>query len=87
MPRKKVKTPVSTKICTECGKEKPLSQFYTTRNSNISTDGKTVNICKSCVKKGSYNSDGSLNSSSDSPKERSVILSPHFLKAPQECHV
>ena len=61
MPRKKVKTPVSTKICTECGKEKPLSQFYTTRNSNISTDGKTVNICKSCVKKGSYNSDGSLN--------------------------
>jgi hypothetical protein len=61
MPRKKVKTPVSTKICTECGKEKPLSQFYTTRNSNISTDGKTVNVCKSCVKKGSYNPDGSLN--------------------------
>ena len=61
MPQKKrAKPPVGKKICIECGKEKTLSCFYTTTNPMVSNDGRTVNICKTCVKNGSYNSDGSL---------------------------
>jgi hypothetical protein len=62
MPQKKrAKPPVGKKICVECGKEKSLSCFYTTTNPMVSNDGRTVNICKTCVKNGSYNPDGSLN--------------------------
>lgn len=62
MPIKKnTKKIVEKKVCTECGKEKSLTQFYSTKNNKISNDGKTVNICKTCVKKNSYNPDGTLN--------------------------
>lgn len=62
MPQKKrAKAPVGKKVCKECGKEKSLSNFYTTNNPMVSNDGRTVNICKTCVKNGSYNLDGSLN--------------------------
>ena len=62
MPQKKrAKPPVGKKTCVECGKEKSLSCFYTTTNPMVSNDGRTVNICKTCVKNGSYNPDGSLN--------------------------
>lgn len=62
MPQKKrAKAPVGKKVCKECGKEKSLSYFYTTNNPLVSDDGRTVNICKTCVKNGSYNLDGSLN--------------------------
>ena len=62
MPQKKrAKPPVGKKICKECGKEKTLSCYYTTTNPMVSSDGRTVNICKTCVKNGSYNLDGSLN--------------------------
>ena len=62
MPQKKrAKPPVGKKTCVECGKEKSLSCFYTTTNPMVSNDGRTVNICKTCVKNGSYNADGSLN--------------------------
>ncbi|MBQ2396875.1 MAG: hypothetical protein II304_07585 [Bacteroidales bacterium] len=62
MPQKKrAKPPVGKKVCIECQKEKSLSQFYTTTNPMVSNDGRTVNICKACVKNGSYNVDGSLN--------------------------
>lgn len=62
MPQKKrAKPPVGKKVCKECGKEKSLSCFYTTNNPIVSDDGRTVNICKTCVKNGSYNIDGSLN--------------------------
>lgn len=62
MPQKKrSKPPVGKKVCKECGKEKSLSCFYTTNNPIVSNDGRTVNICKTCVKNGSYNLDGSLN--------------------------
>lgn len=62
MPQKpRKKPPTGKKICKECKKEKSLSLFYTTSNEMVSDDGRTVNICKSCVKNGSYNADGSLN--------------------------
>ena len=62
MPQKKPPKPlVGKKTCKECGKEKNLSCFYTTTNPMVSSDGRTVNICKNCVKNGSYNLDGSLN--------------------------
>ncbi len=62
MPQKRrAKAPVGKKVCKECHKEKSLSQFYTTNNPVVSDDGRTVNICKTCVKNGSYNLDGSLN--------------------------
>ena len=62
MPQnKRAKAPVGEKTCKECQKKKPLTQFYTTTNQMVSDDGRTVNICKSCVKNGSYNVDGSLN--------------------------
>lgn len=62
MPQKKrAKPPVGKKVCKECQKEKSLSQFYTTNNPMVSDDGRTVNICKTCIKNGSYNPDGSLN--------------------------
>ncbi len=62
MPQKRrAKPPVGKKVCVECQKEKSLSQFYTTTNPMVSNDGRTVNICKTCVKNGSYNLDGSLN--------------------------
>ena len=68
MPQKKrAKPPVGKKICRECGKEKSLSQFYVvsssspSKMSSVSSDGKTYDICKSCIKTGSCNSDGTIN--------------------------
>ncbi|MDE6149543.1 MAG: hypothetical protein K2F81_05545 [Ruminococcus sp.] len=62
MPQKKrTKPPVGKKVCTACGKEKSLTQFYTTKNNKISNDGKTANVCKNCIKRNSYNIDGTLN--------------------------
>lgn len=68
MPQKKrAKAPVGKKVCRECGKEKNLSQFYVVSSSSpskissVSSDGKTYDICKNCIKTGSCNSDGTIN--------------------------
>lgn len=62
MPQKKrQKPPIGEKECTNCRKVKKLRNFYLASNPATSSDGKTVNICKNCVKKESLNSDGSLN--------------------------
>lgn len=58
--RKRQKKVSEKKICTNCGKEKTLSQFYLASNPLTSSDGKMVNICKHCVKSNSLNDDGSL---------------------------
>lgn len=55
------KHPVGKKKCTECKREKSLAQFYLTSNPIASSDGKTVDICKNCIKKGSFDDDGSIN--------------------------
>ena len=57
----KRKRAVEKKTCMQCGKEKTLSQFYSIQNTNVSADEKRANICKNCIKKNSYNPDGSLN--------------------------
>lgn len=49
------------KTCTNCNRELPLREFYTASNPLTSSDGKTVNICKECIKKNSLNIDGTLN--------------------------
>ena len=62
MPQKKrQKIPSEKKRCTNCGKERPFSQFYMASNPLTSSDGKMVNICKTCVKNNSFNDDGSIN--------------------------
>jgi len=49
------------KTCSNCNKEKAYNQFYTATNPQASSGGGVVNICKTCVKKESIDSDGSLN--------------------------
>lgn len=49
------------KICVKCRCEKLLTGFYMASNPLTSSDGERVNVCKDCVKKISYNPDGSLN--------------------------
>lgn len=62
MPQKKRQKPlIGEKECTHCRKVKKLSNFYLASNPTTSSDGKTVNVCKNCVKKESINSDGTLN--------------------------
>lgn len=62
MPQKRKKRqPVEKKCCNNCGKEKALSQYYMAANRLTSSDGKTVNICKVCIKDNSFNQDGSIN--------------------------
>ena len=59
--RKKAPRAAQKKICTCCGKELSLINFYTASNHLTSSDGERVNVCKNCVKKESLNEDGSLN--------------------------
>lgn len=59
--KKRKKIPPEKKRCTNCGKERPFSQFYMASNPLTSSDGKMVNICKTCVKDNSFNDDGSIN--------------------------
>lgn len=62
MPQKtRAKAPVGEKECTNCHKKKRLTEFYSASNPQTSSDGRTVNVCKLCVKKESLNQDGSLN--------------------------
>ena len=62
MPQKaRQKPPIGEKECTWCRKKKKLTNFYIASNPAISSDGKTVNVCKNCFKKESLNQDGSLN--------------------------
>lgn len=62
MPQKtRQKPPVGEKECTVCRKVKKLTNFYIASNPATSSDGKTVNVCKTCVKNESLNKDGSLN--------------------------
>lgn len=64
MPQKKRRKPPKvseTKKCVNCGRELALINYYTASNPLTSSDGQRVNICKNCIKKGSYNDDGSLN--------------------------
>lgn len=61
MPQKKRKyVPSPKKVCTNCGKERPYSQFYMASNPLTSSDGQMVNVCKTCVKQNSLNDDGSI---------------------------
>lgn len=62
MPQKtRQKPPNGEKECSNCRRKKKLSDFYMASNPATSSDGKTVNVCKTCVKKESINPDGSLN--------------------------
>ena len=49
------------KKCRNCGKEQGLYNYYTASNALTSSDGKTIDICKDCIKKMSVNEDGSIN--------------------------
>ena len=57
---RKRRKPAEKKVCSQCGKEKSVSQYYVTNNSNFSSDGKRVNICKNCIKKNSMDENGKL---------------------------
>lgn len=62
MPQKaRQKPPVGEKECCNCNKVRKLKDYYLASNPKTSSDGKTVNVCKMCVKKESLNSDGSVN--------------------------
>lgn len=64
MPQKRrTKPPKASekKICSNCGKELSLSNFYTSSNPLTSSDGRTVNVCKNCIKKIAYDENGVLN--------------------------
>lgn len=78
MPSKKrIGSLPEKKTCIECGKHKNISCFYTTTNPMVSNDGKTVNICKTCVKNGSYNADGSLNT--ELFKQKLMLMDKPFI--------
>jgi len=62
MPTKtRNRPPQGEKVCVNCQKKKKLINFYQAINTLISNDGKTVNVCKQCIKAESISSDGSLN--------------------------
>ncbi|MDR2277361.1 MAG: hypothetical protein LBE23_05840 [Vagococcus sp.] len=62
MPQKiRAKVPTGDKECGNCHKTKSLVNFYQITNKQASSDGKFSNVCKTCIKKDSLNSDGSLN--------------------------
>ena len=62
MPQKsRSKVQEGTKECNNCHKEKKYLDFYQANNPATSSGGGVVNICKTCVKKESINSDGTLN--------------------------
>lgn len=62
MPQKiRAKIPDGEKECGNCHKSKKFTNFYQVPNSQASSDGRFSNVCKSCIKKESLNSDGSLN--------------------------
>lgn len=54
-------TKKAKKTCRNCGKSKGLYAYYAATNSLTSSDGKYVDICKSCLKEMSINDDGSIN--------------------------
>ena len=49
------------KKCRNCGKEQGLYNYYTASNALTSSDGKTLDICKDCIKKMSTDDDGTIN--------------------------
>lgn len=78
MPQKsRQKAPVGKKVCCDCHKEKTLSNFYLASNPSTSSDGKTVNVCKTCIKSGSINSDGSINI--EKFKEKLMLMDKPFV--------
>lgn len=80
MPQKtRKKPPTGKKVCTLCKKEKTLLNFYEASNPATSSDGKTVDVCKNCIKKKSLNPDGSLNM--DNFKESLMLMDKPFAKA------
>ena len=64
-------------MCRECGKEKTYAFFYGATNPLLSNDGKKVDICKTCIKKGSYNPDGSLNI--ENFKQKLMLMDKPFI--------
>jgi len=62
LPQKvRKKPPTGQKKCNVCGKTRTLLNFYTSTNPATSSDGKTVDVCKKCIKDKSLNPDGSIN--------------------------
>ncbi len=62
MPQKiRAKIPSGKKECGNCHKPKTFNNFYQVTNPHASSDGKFSNVCKCCIKKESFNADGSLN--------------------------
>lgn len=59
--KERSKPPQGKKVCKICHKDKSLINYYQASNPLTSSDGKTVNVCKQCVKNESINQDGSLN--------------------------
>lgn len=78
MPQKsRQKAPVGKKVCCDCHKEKTLTNFYLASNPSTSSDGKTVNVCKACIKSGSLNFDGSINI--DKFKEKLMLMDKPYV--------
>lgn len=78
MPQKaRQKPPVGEKECSICRKVKKLSNFYLASNPATSSDGKTVNVCKKCVKDAILNDDGSLNI--DKFKENLMLMDKPYV--------
>ena len=74
-PKKKKKVP--TKECLGCHDEKKLTEFYQASNPLTSTDGKKVNLCKTCYRNMSLNEDGTLNV--DGFKQALMLMDKPFL--------
>lgn len=60
-PKRRKYNPRPKKLCTNCNRELPVTNFYTASNPATSSDGKYVNVCKECIKAASTNIDGTLN--------------------------
>ena len=60
-PKRRKYNPRPKKVCTNCNREQPVTNFYVASNPATSSDGKYVNVCKECIKAASLNIDGTLN--------------------------
>ena len=73
----KKKKKVPTKECLGCHEEKKLTEFYQASNPLTSTDGKKVNLCKTCYRNMSLNEDGTLNV--DGFKQALMLMEKPFI--------
>lgn len=66
---------MATKICKECGRDKPLTEYYKLPPNRTSPDGLRA-ICKACAKSNARNN--------YTPKTEGYVSKPRPTRTPEE---